>query len=296
MAVNVLNAGDMFGWYSVVHPQAARTRIPVNSPMDTVLTHEHPFTHRLRAGPVTEPMKITDLISVRQWRDQPAYERMRYLTGGAHHMVIHLPRAFPYSESVSVVRADRDYDPREMELASRLQVVIHLAVRHLRHVEHRQRRWGPLFEQDASNAAAALGVTARERDVLDLLGAGATAAGIGAQLGIAPRTVYKHEQNVYRKLGVTDALNCVLRARRLGLLPDKLATTTASGPTALRLTRREEAVLQMLATGMSNREMADALMISAKTIDVYVGSLLRKLDSRTRTQAVATAFRAGLLA
>ncbi|MHC8504121.1 LuxR C-terminal-related transcriptional regulator [Pseudonocardia artemisiae] len=41
---------------------------------------------------------------------------------------------------------------------------------------------------------------------------------MGRRLAIAERTVHKHLQRTYAKLGVTDRLSAVLRAQRLGLL------------------------------------------------------------------------------
>ncbi|WP_306232160.1 helix-turn-helix transcriptional regulator [Agrococcus beijingensis] len=62
-------------------------------------------------------------------------------------------------------------------------------------------------------------LTPRERGVLHLMYAGGTAVSIGARLGVSPRTVHKHQENLYRKLGARDRLEAVLIAQRAGLLP-----------------------------------------------------------------------------
>jgi ATP/maltotriose-dependent transcriptional regulator MalT len=62
-------------------------------------------------------------------------------------------------------------------------------------------------------------LTPRERLVLDLLASGSTAEGVAARLAISPRTVHKHQEHLYRKLGACDRLSAVLAAQRLGLLP-----------------------------------------------------------------------------
>src|SRR4029079_15561870 len=51
------------------------------------------------------------------------------------------------------------------------------------------------------------------------------------------------------------------------------------------LTAREEAVLQEVAQGRTNREIADSLGIAEKTVGVHVSHILAKLGCRTRTQA-----------
>lgn len=54
----------------------------------------------------------------------------------------------------------------------------------------------------------------RERQVIDLLVAGCTAHRIGSVLGISPRTVSKHLQNAYDKLGHHDRLVIAVEHRR----------------------------------------------------------------------------------
>jgi DNA-binding NarL/FixJ family response regulator len=63
----------------------------------------------------------------------------------------------------------------------------------------------------------------------------------------------------------------------------------------VRLTVREREVLDMLAEGCSNKEIAERLVLSTGTVKDHVGSLMRKLDATSRLQAVAHASEAGLL-
>jgi DNA-binding NarL/FixJ family response regulator len=53
-------------------------------------------------------------------------------------------------------------------------------------------------------------LTPREREVLSLLGEGMKAVAIAHRLGVSPRTVEKHLENVYAKVGVRDRLSAVL--------------------------------------------------------------------------------------
>lgn len=66
------------------------------------------------------------------------------------------------------------------------------------------------------------------------------------------------------------------------------STTSAASPAQL-LTQREAEVLSLLAKGMSNREIADALSISIQTVKSHVSSILEKLGARDRTQAALIA-------
>ena len=62
-------------------------------------------------------------------------------------------------------------------------------------------------------------VTDRELAVLDLMADGLIAVAIARRLGISPRTVSKHIENIYRKLGAHDRTTAVLRSQAMGFLP-----------------------------------------------------------------------------
>jgi len=70
------------------------------------------------------------------------------------------------------------------------------------------------------------------------------------------------------------------------------ATTRANGA---ELTPREREVLELLAGGLRNAEIAERLFLSTRTVDHHVSAIRRKLGARTRGEAVATASRLGLL-
>jgi DNA-binding NarL/FixJ family response regulator len=76
------------------------------------------------------------------------------------------------------------------------------------------------------------------------------------------------------------------------------AASTALSPLAELaepLTPREREVLQMLASGLVNKEIAAKLSISDHTVKFHVASILGKLGASTRTEAVSLGFRRGLI-
>lgn len=61
------------------------------------------------------------------------------------------------------------------------------------------------------------------------------------------------------------------------------------------LSVREQEVLELMAQGRSNAEIAAELYLGSETVKTYVSSLLGKLGARDRTQAVITAFESGFI-
>jgi len=103
-----------------------------------------------------------------------------------------------------------------------------------------------------------------------------------------------------------DQLVAALRAAAAGLVVFHPREVHAALPTvapaspplaelAEPLTRREREVLQMLASGVGNKEIAAQLAISEHTVKFHVTSILGKLGAASRTEAVALAIRLGLI-
>jgi DNA-binding NarL/FixJ family response regulator len=81
-------------------------------------------------------------------------------------------------------------------------------------------------------------------------------------------------------------------ARRCG---ERLGEDVPAGPpeswASLGVTAREADVLQLIAEGLANKEIAARLYLSPRTVEKHVESLLRKTGARSRTQLLAIAGR-----
>lgn len=78
-------------------------------------------------------------------------------------------------------------------------------------------------------------------------------------------------------------------------LRDLIRTRPRATAGAPVLTPREREVLGLVAQGMTNAEIAAALVIGVETVRTHVASVLAKLQARDRTQAVVLGYRAGLV-
>jgi DNA-binding CsgD family transcriptional regulator len=102
-----------------------------------------------------------------------------------------------------------------------------------------------------------------------------------------------------RRLGAKPLLGEVAALARRARIPleQPAAPAAPAAPSPaqqLGLTERELEVLAYVAAGRSNREIAGALFISAKTASVHVSNILRKLGVTSRVQAATMAHRLGL--
>jgi two-component system nitrate/nitrite response regulator NarL len=86
----------------------------------------------------------------------------------------------------------------------------------------------------------------------------------------------------------------LLEALRTGGLPARAAGAQVAGPGDTALTRREFEILQLVADGLSNKEIANELTITEGTVKNHVHNALEKLHLTNRVQAAAYAVRQGL--
>jgi two-component system NarL family response regulator len=130
-----------------------------------------------------------------------------------------------------------------------------------------------------------------------------------AEARVLVLTTYDGDEDVYRSLqagargyllkdAATDellgAIRTVARGERYipAIVAQRLADRAMAGPP---LTEREVEVLQLVAAGMANKEIAARLFIAEGTVKTHLSSIHEKLNVRDRTEAVMVAVRRGIL-
>lgn len=121
-------------------------------------------------------------------------------------------------------------------------------------------------------------------------------------------TSFEKEEDIYRALRagahgyllkdaseseMIDAIHIVHTGKRC--IPRNIAAHLADRMMRSDLTARELQILELLAQGSTNKQIAQALNISDNTVRHHVNNIMEKLQVSDRTEAVATALRSGVL-
>jgi DNA-binding NarL/FixJ family response regulator len=91
-----------------------------------------------------------------------------------------------------------------------------------------------------------------------------------------------------------NAIHAVSRGEQV--IPAGVEMVAGDGSPASALTAREQQVMEMLARGMTNREIAEHLSISIKTVDTHRGHILKKLGLRNNSELTRFAVKHGFTA
>lgn len=92
---------------------------------------------------------------------------------------------------------------------------------------------------------------------------------------------------------VLEAIRTVYRGERW--IPGHIAHQAVQRAARVKLSPRENEILQLVAQGYRNREIADQLVISENTVRNHIFNLLEKLGTTHRTEAIAMAIHQGLV-
>jgi DNA-binding NarL/FixJ family response regulator len=153
--------------------------------------------------------------------------------------------------------------------------------------EARPEAWADAADAWERVGYAPVAAYCRWREAEALVAAGASRAAAAVPLRAAHAVAARIGAAPLRR-----ELELLAQRARLDLAPPP--APEPDGEPLLGLTPRETEVLSLVARGLTNREIADALVISVRTAGVHVAHILRKLDAPNRLEAAAIAHRVGL--
>ena len=147
-------------------------------------------------------LRMSDFISTRELHRRPVYSLLYRSLGIEYQLALGLAGPDGAVTGVALNRTRPDFSDRDVAVLELLRPLLGqiLAIRASR-------------ASPPSDVSPVPGLTPRQREIVSLLARGATNAQIAASLGIAPRTVAKHLEHIYRALGVGNRTSAVARVR-----------------------------------------------------------------------------------
>lgn len=177
--------------------------------------HTHPLVrfHAYEGGRRTQ--RISDSVPFARFRCSALYDEYYRRVGLDHAMA--LPVYVDDRQLVSFVlnRVRRDFSERDRDLLETTRAALGALYRRTLALERLRSTVDGLRELLGAASAVErtpLPLTAREREVLRWVAAGKTDRDVAAILSISPRTVHKHLQRIYDKLGVETRTAAAMRA------------------------------------------------------------------------------------
>lgn len=176
--------------------------------------HEHPLVryHARERGPHAH--RISDSVPFAEFTRTALYDEYYRSIGIQHALALPVHVSDGWLVSFVFNRGGSDFSDRELALLDQVRGCVARLFRRTRLLERARQAWAM---QDASGPAApalarVAGLSEREHEVLRWVAAGKTDRDIAAILAISHRTVHKHLQSVYAKLGVETRTAAVMRA------------------------------------------------------------------------------------
>jgi DNA-binding CsgD family transcriptional regulator len=178
----------------------------------TVHAHENPLLRYHQRTHDGRAYRFSDVISPEELHALPLYEHVYKPMGIEHQLAFTLPASPDRVLAIALSRGERDYSDAERNFANRARpFLIQVYLNAIAYDELRRERAGLAAAPDVYTLMHA-GLTAREAEVIRLLALGRSNQHIAAELQISDRTVGKHLEHCFRKLGVADRSNAAARA------------------------------------------------------------------------------------
>jgi DNA-binding CsgD family transcriptional regulator len=164
------------------------------------LAHQHPAIEHYRRTGDDRPVLISDFLTRTHFHRLELYADFFRPIQIEHQISFSLDDPGSSVVGIALNRSSRDFDDADRAVLTILRRPLSAALQRAR-----------LRQQAATSAVWTL--SSRERELLELVALGKTNSAIARRLGISPRTVAKHLEHVYGKLGVSSRAAAVARSR-----------------------------------------------------------------------------------
>jgi DNA-binding CsgD family transcriptional regulator len=255
------------------------------------LMHQHPIcSHQTRTGDLSAH-KLSDFVTLRQWHRLELYTDYFRPYGVEHRLVVGLPAAPSHTKTVFFDRnGKRDFSERDRLLLNRLRphlMALDNAARERRlaaALRHQHETRGLVVVQPSGNVEFA--TPAASRLFSRFFGATSDTGLPEPVRAWLCDTAFRRNRDGLPPPSTTPL--CVIRGDRR-LTVRRVGRTLLLDEEIVTLTNRERQIVDLLAEGRSNAEIAERLTIAPTTVRKHLENIYAKLDVRNRTAAVATA-------
>lgn len=172
----------------------------------TAHVHEHPLVAHYQMSGAPGPVKISDFLSQQQFHRLGLYAEFYRGLAVEHQMALALPAPGNQIVGLAFNRSHTDFTERDRAVLSALHGPLAAGLERARGRERARRALAAQHLPEPS------GLTSREAEILRLVAAGRTNTAIARTLDVSPRTIAKHLEHIYRKLGVTSRAAAVSRS------------------------------------------------------------------------------------
>jgi DNA-binding CsgD family transcriptional regulator len=165
--------------------------------------HQHPLVNHFQATEDGEARRISDFLSRTEFHRLGLYADFYRQIPVEHQLAVQLPSTSNCLIGLAFNRQHGEFADADLELLDVLRGPLAAALARAR---ARQRAQRALRDCDQAWLAA---LTSRETQILEQVAVGRTNVAIGRALEVSPRTVAKHLERIYRKLGVGNRAGAV---------------------------------------------------------------------------------------
>lgn len=164
-----------------------------------------------------EAIRMSDVIPLRHFRESPLYQEYFRPSGIGHMLDLGLPERSQRQRSLLLFRrqGESDFTERDRAVLEMLRPHLYRCETHAilrRQLEDAHREYGTGEQEDDVYAD----LTPREREIIELVAQGKTNAEIATELWVAPSTVKKHLEHIYKKVGVGRRAAAAMLVRSAG--------------------------------------------------------------------------------